>query len=398
MTDFDTLQDRSQSASEKWDKVGMLEHFGREDLLPFWVADMDFKAPPSVSESLVERAENGIYGYEVRRDSLSDAITDWFSRRHHWTIDQSHICFSHGIMNALTMLINMHTEEGDGIIIQPPVFFEFRLAIIENRRKVIRNPLKREGERYQMDFNDLEKQAADPRNKILILCNPHNPVGRVWEKEELQRLGEICRQHNVLVIADEIHGDIVYPGHQYIPFASISDEDAQNSFSCLSPAKTFNIASVTEATIIIPDEEYRKQYKQFAFKYFIDKPGAFTVVAMEAAYRNGEDWLDQVLDYLHENLNYLRSFLKDRIPKVKLVEPEGTFLVWLDFRELGLETKELEQFIAQKGRLALNSGYWFGRQGAGYARMTIACPRSRLEEGLTRLEQAIDGLSVKGDG
>jgi cystathionine beta-lyase len=388
MIDFDLVIDRSGSPAEKWNKPALLKHFGRDDLLPFWVADMEFKAPPTVYGSLIERAENGIFGYEYKQASLYNAIIQWYSTRHHWKIDKPDLRFSRGILNAISMFINLHTEEGDGIIIQPPVFFEFRLAIRDNKRNVIRNPLKRIDERYQMDFDDLEEKAADPRTKMLILCNPHNPVGRVWGRDELQRVGEICKKHHVLVVSDEIHGDFVFKGHKYIPFASISDEIARNSFTCLSPAKTFNIAAVTDGIVIIRNEEFRKQYDQFSGQLLINKTNAFSVVAMETAYQTGGEWLDQVLDYLQGNLSYLNDYLIDRIPKVRLVEPEGTFLAWLDFRELGMEAKELEVFLAEKARLALNSGYWFGRQGAGYARMTIACPQSMLKEALARLEHA----------
>ena len=390
MTDFAKLHDRSQSAAEKWDKSAMLEHFGRDDLLPFWVADMEFIAPSTVTEALTERARNGVYGYEYRLDSLSDAVIQWFSNRHKWTIKQSDLCFSQNVTHAICILINQHTEKGDGIIIQPPVFFEFRQAILDNKRKLIRNPLKKIGRSYEIDFDDLEEKAANPRTKMLILCNPHNPVGRVWRKEELRRVGDICKKHDVLVIADEIHADITYKGYQYTPYAlAVSNEIAQQSFSCLSPAKTFNIASVTDAIVVIPNQKYREQYEKFIDKYFLHKPNAFTTVAMEIAYRTGGDWLNEVLEYLEGNLDYLRDYLKENIPNVHLVEPEGTFLVWLDFNELGLDAKELESFLAQKAQVALNSGYWFGRQGAGYARMTIACPQSMLKEGLSRLEKAV---------
>ena len=342
--------------------------------------------------SLVKRAENGIFGYEYKQDSLYNAIIRWYSTRHNWNIDKSDLRFSRGILNAISMLINLHTEEGDGIIVQPPVFFEFRLAIRDNKRNVIRNPLKRNNGRYQMDFDDLEKKASDPRTKMLILCNPHNPVGRVWRRDELQRAGEICQKNHVLVISDEIHGDFVFNGHKYTPFASITDKISQNSFICLSPAKTFNIASVTDGLVIIPNEVYRKQYDQFSRALSINKTNAFSVVAMETAYRSGEEWLDQLLNYLQGNITYLKNYLKDRIPGIHMAEPEGTFLVWLDFRELDMEVKQLENFLAQKARLALNSGYWFGRQGAGYARMTIACPRSMLKEALVRLEHATQRL------
>ena len=393
MTDFDILHDRSQSAAEKWDKVAMKEHFGRDDLLPFWVADMEFQAPSNIRGRLVERAENGIYGYEYRPDSLYDAILQWYASRHQWAINKSDLCFSHGVMSAISILINQHTEKGDGIIVQPPVFFEFRIAILENKRKLARNPLIKNGMSYEMDFEDLEKQAAEPRNKILILCNPHNPVGRVWTKEELQRVGEICFKHNVFVISDEIHADITYQNYQYMPYSKAVTEDiAQQSFTCISPAKTFNIASVTDAMVVIPNQEYRQQYEKFVAQYFLGKSNTFAVAAMESAYRNGGEWLDEFLVYLQNNLDFLKDYLGKHIPKVQLVEPEGSFLVWLDFSELNMEAKELESFLAQKARIALNSGYWFGRQGAGYARMTIACPQSMLKEGLSRLEQAVNAL------
>ena len=393
MTDFDILHDRSQSAAEKWGKVAMKEHFGRDDLLPFWVADMEFQAPSNIRGRLVERAENGIYGYEYRPDSLYDAILQWYASRHQWAINKSDLCFSHGVMNAISILINQHTEKGDGIIVQPPVFFEFRIAILENKRKLARNPLIKNGMSYEMDFEGLEKQAAEPRNKILILCNPHNPVGRVWTKEELQRVGEICFKHNVFVISDEIHADITYQNYQYMPYSKAVTEDiAQQSFTCISPAKTFNIASVTDAMVVIPNQEYRQQYEKFVAQYFLGKSNTFAVAAMESAYRNGGEWLDEFLVYLQNNLDFLKDYLGKHIPKVQLVEPEGSFLVWLDFSELNMEAKELESFLAQKARIALNSGYWFGRQGAGYARMTIACPQSMLKEGLSRLEQAVNAL------
>ncbi len=403
VTNFDQHYDRSHSNAEKWDTSAMQEHFGRDDLLPFWVADMEFQAPPTVREALVKRAENGIYGYEYRPESFFNAITQWYTNHHRWKIDESELCISHSVMSAISVLINQHTDKGDGIIVQPPVFFEFRLAILENKRKLVRNPLKKTTHGYEIDFVDLEKQAAKPRTKMLILCSPHNPVGRVWTKEELQRIGEICYKHNVRVIADEIHADIIYKGYQHTPYAmAVSEEIAQQSFTCISPAKTFNIASVTESIVVIPDENYRAQFKHFSSKYALGKVNAFSVIAMETAYRTGEQWLAECLDYLQSNLDFLRDYLQQHIPNVKLVEPEGTFLVWLDFTGLNMDAKELESFLAKKAGVALNSGYWFGRQGAGYARMTIACPRSMLKQGLSQVAQAIHSLpdtatSSKGD-
>jgi cystathionine beta-lyase len=240
-----------------------------------------------------------------------------------------------------------------------------------------------------MNFEDLEEKAADPKNKILIICNPHNPVGRVWTREALAQAGEICRQHNVLVISDEIHGDIVYKPHQYTPFASISDNLAQESVACLSPAKTFNITGMIDAMAVIANQEYRQQVHDFAHRYQINKTNVFASAAIETAYSNGGEWLDALLEYLQSNIDFLKSYLRENIPQVKLIEPEGTYLVWLNFEELGLDAKALEKFLAQKAQLALNSGYWFGREGAGYARMNITCPQSTLQEALYRLKIAI---------
>ena len=393
MNDFDKIYDRSKSASEKWNKAALKKHFGNENIIPYWVADMDFQAPKQVINSLIQRAQNGIFGYEYKLDSLYQAIINWYSTRHHLMLDKTHIKFSRGILNAISILINLHTNEGDGIIIQPPVFFEFRLFIKDNKREVIRNPLKLIDDRYQIDFDDLEKKASEPTTKMLIICNPHNPVGRVWSKQELERVGEICLKHNVLVISDEIHGDISFKGHKYTPFASLSKKLVQISFTCLSPAKTFNIAAVTEGLVIIPNDFYRNQYDDYTGRLLINKTNAFSAVAMESAYANAGQWLDELLVYLQDNLSFLKEYIKKNIPEIRVIEPEGTFLVWLDFRALGFEAKELENFIKEHAQIALNSGYWFGRQGAGFARMTFACPKELLEKGLLRLDKAIKRLS-----
>lgn len=389
---FDQVIDRDQYPTLKWHRPSWEEHFGTDDCLPFWVADMDFAAPPKIIESLQARVEHGIFGYEYKKDSYLEAILRWHEDRHQWTINPAYLEFCPSILNAVAILINQHSEPGDGIIVQPPVFFEFRMVIRSNERRIVKNPLRMIDGRYQMDFADLEKKAKDPRNKLLILCNPHNPVGRVWTREELTRLGEICRGHDVLVISDEIHGDIVYPPHRYTPFASLSHELSQNAVACLSPAKTFNISGMVDAMAIIPDEARRVRFHDFAHRYQINKTNVFASAAIEAAYCAGGPWLDDLLGYLQGNVDFLRSFLGRELSQVKLIEPEGTFLAWLDFQALGLEVKELERFLAQKARIALNSGYWFGREGAGYARMNIACPRVVLEDALTRLAQAAGKL------
>lgn len=387
--DFDHVVDRNEYPTLKWNKLLLIEHFGSEDVLPLWVADMDFLSPSAVIDSLLKRAKHGIFGYEYKKDGYIDAFINWYTNRHNWSIDRTHIEFCPSVLNAIAVLINQHSEKSDGIIIQPPVFFEFRMVIRSNERRIIKNPLRLEDGKYQMDFADLEEKAANPKNKMMIICNPHNPIGRVWTREELARAGEICRRHNVLIISDEIHGDIVYGSNRYTPFVSISDELAQVSFACLSPAKTFNIAGMIDAMAVIPNEEYRQRFHDFAHRFQINKTNVFASAAIEAAYSEGSKWLDDLLVYLQSNIDFLKSYLDENLPQVKLVEPEGSYLVWLDFRELGLEAKELERFLAQKARLALNSGYWFGREGAGYARMNIACPQSTLYEAMSRLTNAI---------
>jgi cystathionine beta-lyase len=386
---FDQIIDRNQYPALKWQRSQWEEHFGSDDLLPFWVADMDFKVPPPVIASLQARVDHGVFGYEYKADSYLSAVYQWYEDRHNWHINPAHLEPCPSILNAIAILISQHSEPGDGIILQPPVFFEFRMVIRANDRRIVKNPLRMVAGRYEMDFEDLVEKAKDSRNKLLILCNPHNPVGRVWTQEELVRLGEICHEHNVLVISDEIHGDIVYPPHCYTPYASLSQEFAKSAFACLSPAKTFNIPGMVDAMTIIPNLEHRARFHDFAHRFQINKTNVLTSAAVEAAYRTGSPWVDELLSYLQGNIDFMRRYLSREIPQVRLVEPEGTFLVWLDFRGLGLEVKELERFLAQKARIALNPGYWFGREGAGYARMNIACPRAILEDALFRLVQAV---------
>lgn len=387
-TNFDKMIDRSVYPTQKLNAADLQQHFGRDDLLPFWIADMDLPAPPSVIDKLVARSEHGIYGYEYRPDSVYAAMLKWYEHRHQWAIDRSHIEQCPGALSALAILINQHTEEGDGIILQPPVFFEFRLVLRKNKRKMVKNALRLVDGRYEIDFEDLEAKAADPQNKMLILCNPHNPVGRVWTRAELERIAAICARYNLLVVSDEIHGDIVFPPHQYTPYASISESAAQNSFTCLSPAKTFNLAGMVDGVVVIPNDDFRQRFNHFADRYQINRTNVFTSAAMEAAYSEGDAWLAALLDYLWQNVTFIQNYLQQHLPQVKLIQPEGTYLVWLDFRGLGLEAKQLDTFLTQKAGLALNSGYWFGSEGAGFARMNIAAPRQLIDRALTQLRQA----------
>jgi len=390
---FDESIDRNQYPTMKWSRAFLAEHFGNESAIPMSVADMDLKAPPTLIKNLRKRTTHGIYGYELKPESYFTALESWYQRRHGWELDRRHIEPCPSILNAVSILINQHSDEGDGVILQPPVFFEFRMVVRSNARKVTKNPLKLVAGRYQMDFADLEAKTADPHNKILILCNPHNPIGRVWTAAELEQVAAICKRHDVFVIADEIHGDFAFPPHRYTPYLTLSESAAQNAAACLSPAKTFNIAGMVDAMAVIPNETHRQRFHDFAHRYQINKVNVFASVATETAYRDGAAWLDALLVYLQGNVALIREFLPANAARVSLIDPEGTFLVWLDFRELGLDAKALEQFLAQEAQIALAPGYWFGREGAGFARMTIGCPRASVRRALDNLAVAVKRMS-----
>jgi cystathionine beta-lyase len=328
-------------------------------LFPAGVADMDYKAPPAVLDAMRERLEHGVFGYETVPNGLMPALTDWLSSRHGWEVDQTHILRVPNVLNSLAMAASLFTREGDGIIVQQPVFFDFYDIISENRRRLISNPLIERNGRYEIDFDGLERCAADPGTRMLFLCNPHNPVGRVWRRIELETLASIYRRNDVLVVSDEIHGDITFPGHPYTPFASLGKEDALNSITCLSPAKSFNIAACCSAFTIITDEARRKAFQAENGRLTVNKNNAFASFAMEAAYRDGGPWLDAVLDYLGTNLPLVRDCLAE-LPEVQLTEPEGTFLVWLDFRGLELSPEDLTAFLRRKAGWAVTRGAAFG--------------------------------------
>ena len=358
------------------------------DLFAAGVADMDFRAPPAVLEALNKRAAHGVFGYETVPDGLMPALIDWLGNRHNWTVDAGHILRAPNVLNSLAMAANLFTDAGEGIIVQPPVFFDFADIIAENGRQMVPNPLTLRDGRYEMDFDGLERLAGDPRTKMLFLCNPHNPVGRVWTSDELLRLGSICRANGVLVVSDEIHGDITYLGHGYTPFATLSKADAQNSITCVSPAKSFNIAACCSAFTIVPNDDLRKAFQAENSRLTVNKNSAFASVAMEAAYQDGGPWLDSVLDYLQGNLDLVRAYLAE-ITAVSLIEPEGTFLLWLDFRALGLSPDRLTAFLRQRVGWAVTRGQSFGIEGEGFARLNIACPRGHLSAALQQLSEAI---------
>ncbi len=358
------------------------------DLFPAGVADMDFRAPGPVLDAMARRLEHGVFGYETVPDRLLPALVAWVKKRHGWGLNPNHILRAPNVLNSLSISANRFTEPGDGIIVQPPVFFDCADIIAENGRCMVENPLVLSSGRYEMDFDGLEACAADPRTKMLFLCNPHNPVGRVWKKAELAKLGAICRRNAVVVVSDEIHADITFQDHAYTPFASISEADALNSITCLSPAKSFNIAACCSAFTVVPDKTRRDALRTENSRLTVNKNNAFASVAMEAAYEEGGPWLDAALAYIEGNLSLVRARLAD-MPEVSLIEPEGTFLLWLDFRNLGLQPDDLTKFLRTEAGWAITRGVAFGDSGAGFGRLNIACPRARLEKALDRLVHAI---------
>ncbi len=364
-----------------------------QDLFAAGVADMDFAAPPVVLEAMQKRLEHGVFGYEAVPEGLYPALVDWQKRRHGWQFDKAHILRAPNILNILAMALSTFTKSGDGVIVQPPVFFDFYDIIEEGHRQLVRNPLRFENGRYEMDFDGFEMLARKPENTMLFLCNPHNPVGRVWTREELQKLGDICLRHNVLVVSDEIHGDITFPGHGYMPYASLGGDYADKAIVALSPAKSFNIASCCQAFTVIANEAQREAFQVENSRLTVNKNNAFASVAMQAAYRAGGPWLDEVIAYLHANLALVRDRLEP-LAGVQLIEPEGTFLVWLDFRNLDLAPADLTAFLRKKAGWAVNRGEAFGVEGEGFARLNIACTRARLDKALARLVDVLGGVAA----
>jgi cystathionine beta-lyase len=381
--DFDEVIDRRHTSSMKWDTNK------DEGILPLWVADMDFRSPRPVIDAVKEIAERGIYGYTFAPESYHEAVAEWLLKRHAMETRGEWIKFGPGVVPAINMLIRAFTETGDKVIIQRPVYYPFFISIDNNHRQILDNPLKYNDGQYEMDFEDLESKAADPQAKLLILCSPHNPVGRVWTKEELTRLGEICLRNGVIVISDEIHHDLIFRGNKHTAFATISEDFAQNSVTCTAPSKTFNLAGLQTSTIIIPNERLRARYSEVLESNFLRRPNIFGIAALEAAYRHGEEWLEELLDYLQGNLDFLTDFVERRMPQIRVVKPQGTYLVWMDFRELGMRGRQLEDFMLNRARLWLDEGYIFGSTGDGFERINIACPRATLTEALSRLSSAV---------
>ncbi len=383
--DFNRVIERRGSGCMKWDDTE--DYFGVRDVLPLWVADMDFEAPREVREALLKRAKHGIYGYGARCPGLYEAQKEWLKRRWGWEIEDSWLTVSPGVIPALIMALRAFTEPGDRVALQTPSYPPFFAAVEKNGRQVAAIPLKVEGGRYQMDFPRLE-ETLDAGVKLLILCSPHNPVGRVWEEEELRRLGGICCRRRVLVVSDEIHGDIILSG-RHIPFPLLSPEFAGNSLVLTSTSKTFNLAGLQVSSTIIPNPELRRRYRHVQQGSGFSRPNIFGQAAAAAAYAHGEPWLEALLEHFRGNLQFFLYYLREHLPELVVIPPEGTYLVWMDCRRLGMDDQELRDFFLKEAGVAFNSGHTFGPEGRGFLRVNLACPRKVLEEALGRVQRAL---------
>lgn len=391
MYDFDTVIDRKNTFSLKYDFAA--EYGVPEDTLPFWIADMDFRTAPCIISALQKQAAHGIFGYSDVKKPYFDALHTWFLSRFSWDVKEEWLVRTPGVVPAISMAIRALTRPDDAILIQPPVYYPFKQVILANGRRVVESPLIRRGGKYMMnDLDDIERKISENEVRLAILCSPHNPTGRVWTREELHQYSEICRRHDVRIIVDEIHCDFTYPGHTHTAFGTLGDADAMNAVICTAPSKTFNIAGLQDSNIWIPNPSIRRAFKKELEAIGYDQLNVMALAATQAAYQNGAKWLEEAKAYILGNLDYVRSFLAEKLPRIKLVEPEGTYLLWLDCRYYGLTDKALTDKIQNDAKLWVDMGYIFGQEGSGYLRFNIACPRKTLEQGMARLYEAFKDL------
>lgn len=385
---FDEIIDRSKSHSVKLDRLKAI--FGRDDLIPLWVADMDFLSPPAITEALMERTKHGVFGYTVSHDEYYLSIINWLRNRHNYQVHRNEITFVPGVVKGFAFAIDAFTQKNDKIIIQPPVYHPFRIVPEALNRQVINNPLILEDGRYRIDFEGLQRIIAENDCKMLIFCSPHNPVGRVWSEDELKQLAEICYDNNIPVISDEIHSDLILPGFKHMPFATVSEKAKENSITLMAPSKTFNIAGIVSSFAIIHNAELRNRYINYLAPRELDQATIYALTATEAAYNYGAEWLDEALAYIQKNIDFVKDYLKENIPQINVINAEATFLVWLDCRALNLTQKELVHLFVHKAKLALNDGAVFGREGEGFMRMNVGTPLSNIEKALNNLRKAIN--------
>ncbi|RYG74507.1 pyridoxal phosphate-dependent aminotransferase [Lentibacillus lipolyticus] len=383
---FDKVHDRTNTRSVKWDMREAVFQAG--DVVPMWVADMDFQAPQAVNDALMDRAKHGIYGYTVIDEDVKNSIVNWVSRRHNWVIQGEWLSFSPGVVASLHMAVQAFTEPGDSILIQTPVYTPFYNVIESHDRHIVKNPLQKNDQYYQIDFDDFEEKLKTGV-KAFLLCSPHNPVGRVWTEEELKEMARLCVKHNVLILSDEIHADLIYPGETHTPIASLSEAIAAQTITFMSPSKTFNLAGLQASYIITSDKQKRDQLDSQLHKQGHHMINAMGNTAMEAAYRHGEEWLDELRVVLEKNKAYVIRRLEEETDKLNITRSEGTYLLWIDCSKLGLDSKALKTFMSKTAGVGLNSGADYGEEGEYFMRMNIACPHDTLQEGVERLINAI---------
>jgi cystathionine beta-lyase len=386
---FDELIERRGTNCVKYDLLEKI--FGNAEALPLWVADTDFRVPDFILNALQERLNHPILAYTYRPDSYYEAIIHWMKQQHDWEIQKEMISFSPGVVSGVTMLIMALSEPDEKVIIQPPVYFPFFSCIKGAGRQIIENPLKLKNGRYYFDLDDLINKI-DSKTRLLILCSPHNPGGMVWKREELEELGDLCHQNGITIISDEIHADLVFKGHKHVPLPKVSEELKRNSVVCMAPSKTFNVAGLSSALVIIPDKSIRLKYERILQNLHIEGGNIFGNIATEAGYRNGAVWLEQLMNYLEDNYRFLESFIEERLPRIKIMKPEATFLAWLDLRDYHLSEEEMANFLIYEAGVALNQGSRFGTGGEGFFRLNFGCPRSVLKKGLIKMEEKLRRL------
>jgi cystathionine beta-lyase len=385
---FDEIIDRKKTSCVKWDFTR--EFLGSADLLPMWVADMDFRTPDFIVEAVKRRAEHEIFGYTVRPESYYQSIIQWIWKRHQWKIEKDWILFSPGIVPALNLAVMAFSKPGDKVIVQPPVYFPFFSAVTQNDRQLVYNQLILKNGRYCMDFDDL-LQKTDDLTSMIIITNPQNPGGTAWTEDELIRLGNFCCQHNITLVSDEIHSDLVFAPFKHTVVAGLSEKIASNTITMMAPSKTFNLAGLSTSSVIISDPALRKSFNNIIERVHIGMGNIFGMVASEAAYTCGEEWLGQLLSYVKGNIDFMEDYIRLKIPGLKMIRPEATYMVWLDFRDMKLSNEKLKELIVRKAGLGLNDGSTFGPGGEGFQRINVACPRILVVEAMNRLEKAVNG-------
>ncbi len=384
--DFDEIIDRRNTGSLKYDFAA--GYFGTDNLIPMWVADMDFRTPDFIMEAIRERARHEILGYSLRPESLYRAVMEWYRSRYGWKITRESILFTPGVVSALSMAVRAFTREGDRVVVQPPVYHPFFSVIRENNRVPLYNPLREENGTYRMDLEGLRK-SLDPGVKLILISHPHNPVGRVWTPGELAGLAEICLENDIVMVSDEIHSDLVFHPHRHVPVSTLSDEIARHTITCTAPSKTFNLAGLSTSVVIIPDGDLRSRFNHELSTGQLFMGNIFGTVAMEAAYREGHRWLEALMNYLRENLDLISGFIETELSPIRMVQPEATYLAWLDMRPLNMNNGDLKQFMIREARIGCNDGPTFGPGGEGFQRLNFACPRSILQHALEQLKEAV---------